>query len=550
MPFCLKCGRTIEELGKTGQGICPNCGIAAVSATTPQSIPTQVEHRTDNERPIVIPTPQPQSAPSQPAKPSNTNRNTAIVVILIIVGSIFASAFSGPRFEIGSQTVELTKTGMPTATEPSGNETTSIIQPRSLRPPSKPSGNNLTEWAHYAMDRFDCEYNTSNVHATRDNLFKMIAIHAFVDEYLTYEKSKVGEVQNPLDTLKLRTGVCVEYATLMASFCESVGLDALIDLAYASRNSDYVSGDLQKNHALCMVYFNANANELDNAVVNLRSFYRLPIQRFWHVDEPARIIVKEDGGFAYINSKYSSGIWVSFENWDKLKIYQTIDYSNDYLNNFQEFRAVVLRPFACIQYRTSPSTTPAQEGYLVTCQVQVTNLGGLKAKNVVVWLGADAGNTKVYAQGQSSQFDLASNENRVVTLSLKIPSGVKTRLLVRIWGSNFEQLQGSGEWSDTGTRVGFVWKSASQGDILTITVTVTNYGEVPAKNVVVWAAFDAGSGLVYNQQQSAQFDLVDRGTRLVILQVRIPRNVHTRVLVRVSGSNFSTIETQSDWFDT
>lgn len=34
MPFCSKCGREIEELGSTGQGICSNCGVVAISTST------------------------------------------------------------------------------------------------------------------------------------------------------------------------------------------------------------------------------------------------------------------------------------------------------------------------------------------------------------------------------------------------------------------------------------------------------------------------------------------------------------------------------------
>jgi uncharacterized repeat protein (TIGR01451 family) len=156
----------------------------------------------------------------------------------------------------------------------------------------------------------------------------------------------------------------------------------------------------------------------------------------------------------------------------------------------------------------------------------------------------------LYAQAESSPISLSQNETRIITLTLNIPLGIKTRILFRVSGSSFETVHSESDWFETGARVGFVWKSASQGGIMTITVTVTNYGEVPAKNVVVWAAFDAGSGLVYNQQQSAQFDLASHGMQLVTLQVKVPRNVHTRLLARVYGINFSVIETQSNWFDT
>ena len=529
MPFCSICGRFTEEIGKTAQGLCTTCSAYVELSESPiQGKPTG-------------------------AKPSNITKNIAIVVILIIVGSIFASAFSGSKPEAGTQTIIAPfKTEVPTTTVPLPNITRTFPSPSAARSPMQmPSGTNLQNWSYYAMEWFDRTYGKPNVQTTRNSMFKMVAFYYFVNEYLTYKPDPPeGYVQTTFETLQLRTGDCEDYAILMASLCEYAGLDVSLDLAYASRESGYERVSQQKNHAMCMVYFDMTPEELRSAMTNLQGIYRISSLGFWHVDEPSRIIVKEDGGFTYISNKYNRGMWVSLENWDRLQIYHRIDYDTHLLTNFEGLRAVICRPFPLVQFSTSPTTSSTQSGYLVTCQVRVTNLGALKAKNVVVSVEADAGSNMVYAQDKSYQFDLTADESRTVPLNLNIPSGVRTRILLRIGGSNFETLKSDGQWFETGAKIGFVWKSASQRGILTITVTVTNYGEVPARNVVVWAAFDAGSGLVYNQQQSPQFDLASQGTRLVTLQVKIPKNVHTRVLVRVYGGNFSMIETQSDWFDT
>lgn len=44
MPFCSKCDGEIEELGETGQGICPKCGIVKLSQTPKQMDPTHAKY--------------------------------------------------------------------------------------------------------------------------------------------------------------------------------------------------------------------------------------------------------------------------------------------------------------------------------------------------------------------------------------------------------------------------------------------------------------------------------------------------------------------------
>jgi hypothetical protein len=44
MPYCSKCDGEIEELGETGQGICPKCGIVKLSQTPKQMDPTHARY--------------------------------------------------------------------------------------------------------------------------------------------------------------------------------------------------------------------------------------------------------------------------------------------------------------------------------------------------------------------------------------------------------------------------------------------------------------------------------------------------------------------------
>jgi len=201
-------------------------------------------------------------------------------------------------------------------------------------PPVIPQNYNLTRWAYYAMDWFDYKYSISEKLATRDQVFKLAAIYTFVETSVTYKADAPRNyAQSPYETLMLKTGDCEDYAILMASLCEYVGLDASVDIVSASYGSQTPSGLKQKNHAMCMIYFNLDENALQNALSNLRSIYQVTFTRFWWIKEPSRMIARDGYGFAYVNSKYSSGLWASLENWDSLKTYVRIDYSNEYLAN-------------------------------------------------------------------------------------------------------------------------------------------------------------------------------------------------------------------------
>jgi len=260
-------------------------------------------------------------------------------------------------------------------------------------------------------------------------------------------------------------------------------------------------------------------------------------------------------GFLINDNKYAKGIWVSLESWDELKTYHRIDYDNNFLYNFQEFRDLMNRPYAYIVFTYTHVMNPQDQGYLLSMNFQINNIGALTAKDVTIWAGLDTGNGKVYDQDKSNFFDLSSDHNYVENLQLDVHKGVKTRILIRIGGSNFETIQQESEWFETGAIVAINCDSVTEGDVLTLQVTIKNTGKVTARNVVVYAYFDAGSSMVYKQpsdmkEKSQPFNLAPQQTKTVNLQIKIPRNVYTRACIQASGDNLEVIRTQSGWIQT
>lgn len=310
-------------------------------------------------------------------------------------------------------------------------------------PPVIPADENLIEWANYAMDWFDYTYSSSPIRATRDDVFKMVAIYTFVHAYVTYQLDH-NYAQSPFETLRLRTGDCKDYATLTASLSESVGLDASIDLVYASSNM--TNENSAPNHAMSLIYFNAQENELSNALSHLQIIYQISSYRFTFYKEPISIIVRSSDGFTYAN-KYSTGIWVTLENWSELKNYYIINYSNDYLSNFQIVRDLMAHPYVAVYF------TWSFKGNLnaFAVDVQLVNRGVITARNVIVWIGFDAGNEGVYVQGQytSPAFQLGYDETKPIDLQIEPPRGVHTRMLVWVYGDNFDVLKSESSWFNT-----------------------------------------------------------------------------------------------------
>jgi len=94
------------------------------------------------------------------------------------------------------------------------------------------------------------------------------------------------------------------------------------------------------------------------------------------------------------------------------------------------------------------------------------------------------------------------------------------------------------EWSSKG-----VW-----GGLLELTVRVRNYGSATARNTKVYAALDAGSGLVYDQVWSRPLDLAPRNEGTFTLFLQLPRSGYTRLLVKVVADGCLMDESTSEWF--
>ncbi len=108
MPLCSRCGREIKELGKTGQGICPTCGIVSLSAI---SVPSKVSQGT---------------APIEGAPRAETRRDRGgprkvvliglVIVILVSVGYLVGNRVFVPPLPTITPTETPARTSTPTLT--------------------------------------------------------------------------------------------------------------------------------------------------------------------------------------------------------------------------------------------------------------------------------------------------------------------------------------------------------------------------------------------------------------------------------------------------
>lgn len=92
------------------------------------------------------------------------------------------------------------------------------------------------------------------------------------------------------------------------------------------------------------------------------------------------------------------------------------------------------------------------------------------------------------------------------------------------------------------------WRSTTMGTRLQLRVAVTNLGTGAAAATRVYAAFDAGGGKVYNPVVSAPRVLGPQSRETYLLELDVPRNVKTRLLVRVVQGGTILDESRSDWF--
>ena len=94
------------------------------------------------------------------------------------------------------------------------------------------------------------------------------------------------------------------------------------------------------------------------------------------------------------------------------------------------------------------------------------------------------------------------------------------------------------------------WEGQGAGLWYKVTVVVKNEGTASAENTVVYAAFDAGDGKVYDQAFSEPRIVGVRGEEQYTVTIKYPFNTHTRLIVKVLSNGKVVDESSSDWFDT
>jgi hypothetical protein len=83
-----------------------------------------------------------------------------------------------------------------------------------------------------------------------------------------------------------------------------------------------------------------------------------------------------------------------------------------------------------------------------------------------------------------------------------------------------------------------------------LTVTVKNEGTAIAKDVYVFAGFDAGKNKVWNPEESDKFDLSLDSEANVILHLDVPKNKYTRLVVQIVHGGYAVDQSYSKWFNT
>ena len=94
------------------------------------------------------------------------------------------------------------------------------------------------------------------------------------------------------------------------------------------------------------------------------------------------------------------------------------------------------------------------------------------------------------------------------------------------------------------------WTTKVKGSTLELKVTIQNLGSAMAKNVYVYAGFDAGNNQCWNHQESPLFNLDVDGTMIATLYLTPPSDKYTRLLVQTVYDGYAVYESYSDWYQT
>ncbi|MFA5056269.1 MAG: hypothetical protein WC562_08930 [Dehalococcoidia bacterium] len=83
-----------------------------------------------------------------------------------------------------------------------------------------------------------------------------------------------------------------------------------------------------------------------------------------------------------------------------------------------------------------------------------------------------------------------------------------------------------------------------------LTITIENLGTAAATDVYIYAAFDAGSGMVWNAEESDLFDLGIDQSVTITMQLNTPKAEYTRLIVQIVDNGYAVDTSYSEWFDT
>jgi hypothetical protein len=93
------------------------------------------------------------------------------------------------------------------------------------------------------------------------------------------------------------------------------------------------------------------------------------------------------------------------------------------------------------------------------------------------------------------------------------------------------------------------WHSTSVWSNLTLNVVVRNQGSAAATGVYIYAGFDAGDNQSWNPERSDLFDLEAGQETTITLNLHIPSDKHTRIIVQIVDDGYAVDDSYSGWFD-
>lgn len=82
-------------------------------------------------------------------------------------------------------------------------------------------------------------------------------------------------------------------------------------------------------------------------------------------------------------------------------------------------------------------------------EIVISNLGSAPAQDIYIFAGFDAGNEQVWNSQKSGLFNIEFGQEVTVNLSLKVPYGVHTRILVQVIDNGYAVDNSYSDWIDT-----------------------------------------------------------------------------------------------------